>query len=135
TASTAVALLVAQANARVILIDCDLRNPALSRHLAPRATVGLLEVLSGNASLEDAICKDPVTNLAFMPAVLKSPLANSSELLASDAMKHWLEQLREQSDYIVVDLLQLVPMVDVRSVLSFVDAYVLIIDRRADHVR
>src|SRR5258705_6327030 len=46
TTSTAVALLAAQANARVILIDCDLRNPALSRHLAPRATIGLLEVLS-----------------------------------------------------------------------------------------
>ena len=70
TTSTAVALLAAQANARVILIDCDLRNPSLSRHLAPRATIGLLEVLSGNASLDDAICRDPVTNLAFMPAVL-----------------------------------------------------------------
>ena len=128
TTSTAVALLAAQANARVILIDCDLRNPALSRHLAPRATIGLLEVLSGNASLDDAICRDPVTNLAFMPAVLKSPLANSSELLASDAMKNLFEQLREQFDYIVVDLSPLVPIVDVRSALSFVDAYVLIIE-------
>ena len=128
TTSTAVALLAAQANARVILIDCDLRNPSLSRHLAPRATIGLLEVLSGNASLDDAICRDPVTNLAFMPAVLKSPLANSSELLASDAMKNLFEQLREQFDYIVVDLSPLVPIVDVRSALSFVDAYVLIIE-------
>jgi polysaccharide biosynthesis transport protein len=128
TTSTAVALLAAQANARVILIDCDLRNPALSRHLAPRATIGLLEVLSGNASLDDAICRDPVTNLAFMPTVLKSPLANSSELLASDAMKNLFESLREQFDYIVVDLSPLVPIVDVRSALSFVDAYVLIVE-------
>ena len=128
TTSTAVALLAAQANARVILIDCDLRNPSLSRHLAPRATIGLLEVLSGNASLDDAICRDPVTNLAFMPAVLKSPLANSSELLASEAMKNLFESLREQFDYIVVDLSPLVPIVDVRSALSFVDAYVLIIE-------
>ena len=128
TTSTAVALLAAQANARVILIDCDLRNPSLSRHLAPRATIGLLEVLSGNASLDDAICRDPVTNLAFMPAVLKSPLANSSELLASEPMKKFFESLRDQFDYIVVDLSPLVPIVDVRSALSFVDAYVLIIE-------
>jgi polysaccharide biosynthesis transport protein len=128
TTSTAVALLAAQTKARVILIDCDLRNPSLSRHLAPRATVGLLEVLSGNASLDDAICRDPVTNLAFMPAVSKSPLANSSEFLASDAMMNLFEQLREQFDYIVVDLSPLVPIVDVRSALSFVDAYVLIIE-------
>ena len=128
TTSTAVALLAAQANARVILIDCDLRNPSLSRRLAPRAMIGLLEVISGNASLDDAICRDPVTNLAFLPAVLKSPLANSSELLASEAMKKLFESLRDQFDYIVVDLSPLVPIVDVRSALSFVDAYVLIVE-------
>jgi succinoglycan biosynthesis transport protein ExoP len=128
TTSTAVALLAAQANARVILVDCDLRNPSLSRRLAPRAMIGLLEVISGNASLDDAICRDPVTNLAFLPAVLKSPLANSSEILASDAMKKLFESLREQFDYVVVDLSPLAPIVDVRSALSFVDAYVLIIE-------
>jgi polysaccharide biosynthesis transport protein len=128
TTAMAVALLAAQANARVILIDCDLRNPSLSRHVAPRATIGLLEVLSGNAAWDDAICRDPVTNLAFMPAVLKTPLANSSELLASDDMKKLFERLRDHFDYIVVDLSPLVPIVDVRSALSFVDAYVLMIE-------
>lgn len=128
TTSMAVALLAAQAKARVILIDCDLRNPSLSRHIAPRATIGLLEVLSGNASWEDAICRDPVTDLAFMPAVMKSPLANSSELLASEAMKKLFERLRDHFDYIIVDLSPLVPVVDVRSALSFVDAYVLMIE-------
>jgi polysaccharide biosynthesis transport protein len=65
TTSTAVALLAAQANARVILIDGDLRIPSLSRRLAPRAMIGILEVISGNASLDDAICRDPVTNGLF----------------------------------------------------------------------
>jgi len=128
TTSMAVALLAAQAKARVILIDCDLRNPSLSRRLAPRAMIGLLEVISENASLDDALCRDPVTNLAFLPAVLKSSLANSSELLASEAMKKLFERLRDQFDYIIVDLSPLVPIVDVRSALSFVDAYVLMIE-------
>jgi polysaccharide biosynthesis transport protein len=128
TTAMAVALLAAQANARVILIDCDLRNPSLSRHVAPRATIGLLDVLSGNAAWDDAVCRDPVTNLAFMPAVVKTPLANSSEFLASDDMKKFFERLRDHFDYIVVDLSPLVPIVDVRSALSFVDAYVLVIE-------
>jgi succinoglycan biosynthesis transport protein ExoP len=128
TTAMAVALLAAQANARVILIDGDLRNPSLSRHVAPRATIGLLEVLSGNAAWDDAICRDSVTNLAFMPVVLKTPLANSSELLASDDMKKLFERLHDHFDYIVVDLSPLVPIVDVRSALSFVDAYVLVIE-------
>jgi succinoglycan biosynthesis transport protein ExoP len=128
TTSMAVALLAAQANARVILIDCDLRNPSLSRHVAPRATIGLLEVLSGNARLDDAICRDPLTNLVFLPAVVKSRLANSSEVLASDAMKKLFEGLRGHFDYIIVDLSPLVPIIDARSALSFVDAYVLVIE-------
>jgi len=127
TTSTALALLVAQAKSRVILVDCDLRNPSLSRRLAPRATIGLLDVISGNASLKDAICRDPATNLAFLPAVLKSRLANSSEFLASDAMKKLFENLRNDFDYIIVDLSPLVPVVDVRSSLSFVDSYVLVV--------
>ena len=127
TTSLAVALLAAQADARVILIDCDLRNPSLSRHVAPRATIGLLEVLSGNARLDDAICRDPLTNLVFLPAVVKARLANSSEILASDAMKKLFESLRGHFDYIIVDLSPLVPIIDARSALSFVDAYVLVI--------
>jgi succinoglycan biosynthesis transport protein ExoP len=55
-------------------------------------------------------------------------LANSSELLASDDMKQLFERLRDRFDYIIVDLSPLVPIVDVRSALSFVDAYVLMIE-------
>jgi len=128
TTSMAAALLAAQSNARVILIDCDLRNPSLSRHVAPRATIGLLEVLSGNARLDDAICRDSLTNLVFLPAVVKSRLANSSEVLASDAMKKLFESLRGHFDYVIVDLSPLLPIVDARSALSFVDAYVLVIE-------
>jgi succinoglycan biosynthesis transport protein ExoP len=129
TTSTAFAILAAQAKARVILVDCDLRNPSLTRQLAPRAEIGLLDVLSENARLDDAICRDPVTNLVFLPAVVKSRLANSSEILASDAMKKLFESLRSQFDYVVVDLSPLVPIVDVRAAaLSFVDAYVLIVE-------
>ena len=40
-----VALLMAQAGARVILVDCDLRNPSLSRRLAPNADHGILDVI------------------------------------------------------------------------------------------
>jgi Mrp family chromosome partitioning ATPase len=43
-------------------------------------------------------------------------------------MKKLFERLRDHFDYIVVDLSPLVPIVDVRSALSFVDAYVLIIE-------
>jgi succinoglycan biosynthesis transport protein ExoP len=134
TTSTALALLAAQGNSRVIIVDCDLRNPSLTRRLSPRAPIGLLEVLSGNASLEQAVCRDPATNLVFLPAVLKSRLANSSEVLASDAMQRLFDRLRKEFDYVVVDLPPLVPVVDVRSTLSWIDSYVLVVKWGATNI-
>lgn len=83
TISLALAHLMSQAKGRTILVDCDLRNPSLSRMLTPDATSGLLEVVTKNASLEEAIWKDPATDMAFLPVVKRARLANSNEILSS----------------------------------------------------
>ena len=57
--AVAVARLAAQTGARTLLVDCDLRNPSLSRLLSPKAACGLLEVASGKSTLEKAIWLDP----------------------------------------------------------------------------
>jgi len=62
TVSTALAQLMAHSGSRAILLDCDLRNPELSRKLAPNASVGLLEFLSGKASLEEVTWTDSDTS-------------------------------------------------------------------------
>jgi succinoglycan biosynthesis transport protein ExoP len=128
TVSTALAQLTAHAGSRTILLDCDLRNPSLSRKLAPNAGVGFLEVVSGKALLEEAIWTDPVTKLAFMPCVVESRVAHSSEILASAATKKLFDQLREKYDYVVVDLSPLAPVVDVRATTNLVDSYVFVIE-------
>ena len=55
TISASLAQLISHSGKRVILVDCDLRAPRLTRVLAPDAKAGLLEVLSGDASLQDVI--------------------------------------------------------------------------------
>ena len=60
--------LVAIGGRRVILLDCDFRNPTLTRTLTPNASAGLLEVLAGKAALEETIWRDPITKLEFLPA-------------------------------------------------------------------
>ena len=62
---------MSQVGARTILVDCDLRNPSLTREFAPGAKVGLIDVMAGKVTLEDAIWKDPSTKLAFLPVVIK----------------------------------------------------------------
>ena len=48
TIAGSLALLAADAGAKTILVDCDLRNPQLSRRLAPNAKFGLLNVIAGD---------------------------------------------------------------------------------------
>ena len=128
TIAAALAGHVAQVGRRAILIDCDLRNPALSRSFARQAkcTTGITEVLSGARSLDEAIWKDPTTDLAFLPAGNMSKVRNTSEIIQSDSMKRLFDLLRERYDYVIVDLSPLIPVVDARATTRLCDAYVLL---------
>ena len=68
TVAASLALLTAQTGARVILVDCDLRNASLSRLFAASATGGIVDVIAGKTLLDNAIWKEPSTNLAFLAA-------------------------------------------------------------------
>ena len=128
TVATALAELVAQVGARTILVDCDLRNPSLSRELAPTAVAGIIEVTSGNKCLEETIWTDRTTNMDFLPTVVGSRLENTSQVLASDAIKSLFDALRLRYNYIIVDLSPLAPVVDVRATTHLVDSYILLVE-------
>jgi succinoglycan biosynthesis transport protein ExoP len=128
TVSANFAELVAHSGRKVILIDCDLRNPTLTRKLAPKADVGLLEVLGGTVQLDQAGYRDNLTGLTFLPAVIESRLAHSSEILASDALRQLIDRLRKVYDYVIVDLPPLSPVVDVRATTQIVDSYVFVVE-------
>jgi succinoglycan biosynthesis transport protein ExoP len=128
TISANLALLIAQVGARVLLIDGDLRNPSLSRALAPAAKGGILEVVSGMSSLKEVIWTDPLTNLAFLPATMPFRLAHSNEIFSNDSTKQLFKEMRQSYDYIIVDLSPLVPVIDVRATTNLVDSYVLVVE-------
>jgi polysaccharide biosynthesis transport protein len=128
TVAFALAQQMSQVGTRTILVDCDLRNPFLSREFAPNAKTGLLEVIAGKISYEEAIWKDPQTNLSFLPAITKFRMAHSSEVLASAKLKKLFEQLRESFDHVVVDLPPLAPIVDVRAATHLVDSFVFVVE-------
>lgn len=135
--ASAFARLTAQTGARTLLVDCDLKNPSLSRSLSPRASAGLLDAVRGQAKLEQISWRDDETNLAFLPATAKGRLAHSSEILASPLTREYLEGLRQDYDYIVLDFAPLMPIVDVRAATHLVDGYVYVIEwgkTRIDHV-
>jgi polysaccharide biosynthesis transport protein len=126
--AAAMATLIARSGARVILVDADVRNPTLSRTLAPDASVGLLDVMAGAAPLADAIWTDPASNLAFLPTVYKAALPHATEMLASESARSLFGMLQIKFDYVIVDLAPLAAGMDVRAVSGLVDSYVLVIE-------
>jgi polysaccharide biosynthesis transport protein len=128
TIAASLAQLVAQVGGRVILVDCDLRNPSLSGSLAPGASVGIVDVVSGEKTLEEAIWKDSTTNLDFLPSIKRSRLLHTSEILAAEATKKLFDKLRATYDYVIVDLPPLAPIVDVRATTHLVDCFILVVE-------
>jgi succinoglycan biosynthesis transport protein ExoP len=128
TIAVALAQLYAQVGRRVIVVDCDLRNPSISRTLAPTATIGIIEVLSGECSICEAIWTDPVTKMAFLPAVINAHLIDTSEILASALTKKLFDQLRQSYDCVVIDLPPILPVADVRTTAHLMDFYFVIVE-------
>jgi capsular exopolysaccharide synthesis family protein len=121
--------LIAHSGKRVILLDADLRNPALTRTVAPpQLRAGLLEVLKNQACLNDVICADEQTGMRFIPAVSKSHVVHAAEILASTAFDRFVDSLREKYDYVILDLPPLGPVVDARATTRVVDAYIYVIE-------
>ena len=120
--------LLAQSGVKTLLVDCDLRNPSLTRSLAVGARSGILEYLAGSISIADIVWTDHSTNLDFLPAVTRTRFAHSSDIIGSDAMKEMFDELQKIYDCIVVDLSPLAPVVDVRVTTKFIDSYVFIVE-------
>ena len=126
--AAALGLLVAQIGARAIVVDLDLRNPSLSRVLAPDAEFGLVDVLLGRCTLDKAIWLEPTSNLAFLPVSSKSRLWHTAEILDSVAMRQLFNELHQKYEYIIVDLPPLIPVVDARATAEIVDNYFLVVE-------
>jgi exopolysaccharide transport family protein len=128
TIAASLAQLIAHAGKRVIIVDCDLRNPSLSANLAPNATAGIIDVLSGARSLEETVWRDPKTNLAFLPAAKRAPLFHTSEILSAEQTRKLFDKLRATYDYVIVDLPPLAPIIDVRATTPLIDCFILVVE-------
>ena len=96
------ALALATGGKRVLLIDCDLRRPSLTRILKlGRVPQGLTNVLTGANALEECIVRIKNTSLEVLTAGMMQQ--NPSELLATERMKQLLQLLRERYDFVILD--------------------------------
>ena len=99
--STNLAVILAQSNKRVLLIDADLRRGYLHKYFHQDNQAGLAEYLNGQHPLEKILKITEVENLSVITRG-KSP-ANPSELLSTERFKSLLENLSTQFDHIIID--------------------------------
>jgi len=126
TTSINTAIVLAQKGVRVLLIDADLRRPSVHKTLGMGPRTGLSNVLTGSASLQQAIVRSSILpSLFILPA--GTPPPNPAELLASAQMRDILAELREEYDHIVVDTPPTLSVTDAVVMSTRADAVVLVI--------
>lgn len=91
----------AQLGRRVLLIDADLRRPALHRMLQSDNSIGLSNYLCGDMKPASAIRPTDTLRLIFMPAGPVPP--NPAELLAGSKMAELIKLVSQKFDHVIID--------------------------------
>ncbi|WP_422027214.1 GumC family protein [Pyruvatibacter mobilis] len=129
--TTAISLARASASAgvRTVLLDCDLRRPNVHKNLKGGSgtgpAAGIVEVLAGQAELDDALITDEPSGLSYLP--VKAGAANPPDLLGSKHMENLLASLRETFDMVVIDSAPVLPVVDSRVLSRRVDKTLFVV--------
>jgi capsular exopolysaccharide synthesis family protein len=112
----------------VLLIDGDLRRPSAHRLLRIRTKLGLSDILSCDAELEDCVVKTKLPNLTLISS--GSPVRNPLRLLTSSAFLELLADAKKSYDVIMIDSPPLLPVVDTKILRRMADMVLFVV--RAD---
>lgn len=110
TTAANLAIALADAGARVLLVDADLRRPKVASYLGIEGAVGLTDLLIGRAELQDVIQPWGRNQLYVLPAGRVPP--NPSELLGSTVMAEIVAELNRAFDVVLFDAPPLLPVTD-----------------------
>lgn len=131
TVAVNLAITLAESDAKVLLIDCDLRNPTLRRLLKvrPEYKHGLTSMLTGKATEDKCIFNHPTIKCDVLLSGVKPP--NPAELLSSPQMKEILDRLSEKYDYVICDTPPVSIVTDAAALSRFCDGVILVVRQKA----
>jgi capsular exopolysaccharide synthesis family protein len=121
------AVSLARAGRKTLLVDCDLRNPAAHRLFEVPLEPGFSEVLRGEIEIEDAVKLTKAAGLSLLSAGICD--SEALQLLAQDGLKGIFAQLRADYDFIVVDSSPVLPVADSLLIAQHVDGVIFSILR------
>jgi len=128
TAINLAAALAEGSNARVLLIEADLRRPAVSRYLAlaDESKPGLAELVQDpTRKIEDAIGRHE--RFAFDTMIAGSPDTPVHQIFRMPRMQTLLAELRQRYDFVVIDTPPVGPVSDCALLARWMDGLVVIV--------
>ncbi len=126
TTATNLACVLAQGEARVLLIDADLRRPSIHHRFGLTGRLGLTTLLAGSSTLEQTLQHVPeMPNLDILPSGPVPPFP--TEMLSSDAMRSLLQRVGTTYTHVVIDSPPILSVTDAIILGRIVDAVVLVI--------
>jgi succinoglycan biosynthesis transport protein ExoP len=126
TTSTNTAIALTQKGGRVLLVDADMRRPAVHSSFRMRNRNGLSTVLTGSQTLEEAVQVSPIMpNLFVLPA--GPPPPHPAELLGSQVMKQFIARWRQEYEHVIIDTPPVLSVTDAVLLSVEADAVVLVI--------
>jgi capsular exopolysaccharide synthesis family protein len=126
TTAANLAVVLADSGKRVVLISADLRKPRLHRFFGLETEPGLSNALAGESTVWDTLQAPQVENLRVM---VSGPVpARPTELLQSEAMGELVADLRDVSDFVIIDTSPILPVADALVLAPLVDGILLVAD-------
>ena len=128
TVASNLAIGLAQAGKRVLLLDADLRHPKQHETFGVENHVGLSDMLAHDVTPAEVVHKTVVANLEVIPA---GPMPeNPADLLNSQRLVDVLDELMDRYDHVVIDSPPVLAVTDTRIIAASCDVSVLVL--RAD---
>ena len=133
TVTANLALMFALSDAKVVLVDADIRKGRVAKYFKRKTSPGLSDYLSGQNTLDEVIHQSSVNpNLSYITCGTHSP--KPYELLESNEMKALLQDLRSRYDYVIIDTPPVLLISDALALATEVDGTVLVCRHQVSYV-
>jgi capsular exopolysaccharide synthesis family protein len=119
------AITMAQAGNKVLVVDCDLRKPTIHSYVKLSNEKGLTTILAQNEDFRSIIKDIKIDNLDIIPSGPIPP--NPAELLGSQRMEKFLETVKGFYDYILIDTPPVGFLTDAAVLSTKIDGVILVI--------
>ena len=120
-------IIAAELHSHALLVDCDLRNPSLTRWFGLQEKKGLSDYLIGGAEVQDLLIKTSIDKLSILSG--GSIQENPVELVGSNKMKTLIQDLKSRYEdrYIIIDSSPILATTEPSVLNEIVDGIILVI--------